>query len=112
MSKASEDALGELHGAVAVALTSIIKDGVAVLGGKGEDVEAVKIDAPASYFAAAIALLKNNNITADPSSNAALNGLKEQLAKSRQDRKGTINSKQQAADRLEQQLGGMTFHET
>lgn len=106
MSKASEQALGELHGAVAQALTGIIRDGVVL--GATEEGEPIKTAASASYFAAAISLLKNNNITADPETNKALNELRDQLAKSRQDRKGNLASKTDAAALLERQLGDMT----
>jgi hypothetical protein len=104
MTKASESQLNALHGALAEALTPIIRDGV-VVGGEGDNV--VKITAPASYFAAAIALLKNNNITADPEQNEALRTLRDRLAKERQDRKGRLGSNQEAAALLEKQLGGV-----
>jgi len=79
MSAATEDDLGKLHGAVARGLTDIVTDGETVVVGKGEDAKAVKIAASAAYYAAAITLLKNNNITAGKG-NAALNELKQALA--------------------------------
>lgn len=82
MSKATEDDLGALHGAVARALTEVITEGVAMTVKVGEDTETVKAPAPASYFAAAITLLKNNNITA-AKGNAELDQLKQALENKR-----------------------------
>lgn len=106
MSKASESDLGTLHGAVAVALTDVIQNGAVV--GSTDGGEPIKVTAPASYFAAAIALLKNNNITADPEKNAALSGLRQQLATQRQSKKGRLSGAtlDEARDRLERELGG------
>ena len=75
MSKASEAELSDLHGALARGLTDIIKDGVEVPTKEGS----VKVTAPAAYFGAAVALLKNNNITADPSKNEELDALTKAL---------------------------------
>jgi hypothetical protein len=105
MSKASEEALGELHGHLAVALTTVIKDGAQVLDREGE---VKSITAPASYFAAAIALLKNNNITADPTRNADLADLEKQLSEQRQSSKSKLLSNQAAFEEFERQLGDMT----
>lgn len=76
MAKASESALGTLHAAVAEALTDVIANGAVVTDKEGE---AVRITAPAAYLGAAIAFLKNNNITADAETNAGLSRLREQL---------------------------------
>jgi hypothetical protein len=80
MTKATEDDLSALHGAVAQALTSAISEGVKeVVRGKGETPdEIVEVPAPAAYFAAAITFLKNNNITA-ARGNAELDALKSAL---------------------------------
>jgi len=100
MSAASEEALGELHRQVAVTLTACVQ-GVITKDEEGE--EQVLPPSPA-YLAAAIAFLKNNNITANPSKNAALDGLAEQL---RQKRKQPINPKavQEAAKAFEDWQG-------
>jgi hypothetical protein len=76
MSKPTTEDLGELLGAV----TATLIEAVAV-----QDVETEKggvqrvLPAPA-FLAAAITLLKNNNITADVSRNESLAKLNEQLA--------------------------------
>lgn len=81
---ASESALGELHAAVAVGLTTVIKDGVPVADKEGD--VTVAPAAPA-YYAAAIAFLKNNSITASADENVALNNLAAALAAKRKDAK-------------------------
>jgi hypothetical protein len=80
MTKATEDDLSTLHGAVAQALTAAITDGVkVVVRGKGDTPDEVEeVPASASYFAAAITFLKNNNITA-ARGNAELDALKAAL---------------------------------
>lgn len=62
--KASQDALADLHGNVAAFLNAI------VLTGK----------ASPAFIGAAITFLKNNSITADPATNAALANLSATLA--------------------------------
>jgi hypothetical protein len=94
MSKASEDALGELHAAVANVLTDTLENGAVVMDNEGE---ARRITPPAAYIGAAIAFLKNNNITADPSSNEGLKNLEERL-KARRSRLTPEALKQAAAD--------------
>ena len=84
MSKATDEDLGTLHGAVAKALTTVITEGVKeVVRGRGEDADTV-VEAPASaaYFAAAITFLKNNNITA-AQGNTELDALKQALENKR-----------------------------
>lgn len=96
MSKASEDALGELHGEVARTLTEIVrvrKDGDSL------------IVPGAAHIAAAIAFLKNNNITADASSNAELDELNRTLKERRARGKGRLNLTE-AVETLERDLGG------
>jgi hypothetical protein len=76
MSKATDTQLGNLHAAVAEVLVETLRNG-AVVG--SEEGEPVRITAPAAYIGAAIAFLKNNNITADPSTNEGLKNLDDQL---------------------------------
>jgi len=71
--KASEDALGILHGVVSEYLT------LKLLSGK----------ATAAEVGAAITFLKNNNITASPSQNEALKRLSQTLQE-RRNRKGGL----------------------
>jgi hypothetical protein len=107
MSKASEDELGAMHGAIARGLTEIITDGAVI--GKDEDTgKVIRITPPASYFAAAIAFAKNNNITADPTTNTELVGLTEALAR-RTAAKQKLNRTafDEAAEQLDRDLGGM-----
>lgn len=94
MSKASEAELSELHGALARGLTDIIKDGVEVPTKEGS----ARVTAPAAYFGAAVALLKNNNITADPSKNEELDALTKALQARRQGKRNDLNAFQEAAD--------------
>ena len=72
---ASESVLGELHEQVAKALSEQVQ------GYQVETDEGVKEVKPSpALLGAAIAFLKNNNITADASDNAALRELGEALA--------------------------------
>lgn len=82
MTKATEDDLSALHGAIARGLTDIIDKGVPVVvrGDEGDTV--VKAPASAAYFAAGITMLKNNNITAGKG-NAELDALRLALEKKR-----------------------------
>lgn len=100
MSKATEEALAELHGAVATALTTIMAGTVMEGGGTA---------APsAAHIMASITFLKNNNITADATSNAALAGLADALAK-RKNAKGRLSKSvlDDVAEQLDRELGGM-----
>lgn len=90
MAKASEAALGELHGAIAEGLTDVIRNGT-VLDVK-EDGTEVRTTASPAFFAAGIAFLKNNNITADPNTNEGLKGLTDQLANKRKASKARLNA--------------------
>ena len=81
---ASEDALGELHATVAQVLTSAIQ---------GEEVSAATLSV-------AVTFLKNNNITADPSSNAELAELTAALAARRKDGKGKLKEMQMAEEQF------------
>jgi hypothetical protein len=104
MSAASDDELSRLHKVVAEKLTTILSDGVTVQSGEGT----AQITAGAAYFAATIAFLKNNNVTASKD-NEALKGLKDQLAARRAKAKGQIthNSIADAEKQLEKELGDM-----
>lgn len=97
MSKASENALGELHGAVAVALTETIRG--------ARDENGVFIPPSAAHLATAIAFLKNNNITADASSNQELDELTKTLKERRARGKNRLNLTE-AVETLERDLGG------
>lgn len=72
---ASDKDLGELHSAVAVALKNVITNGVPTENGTAP--------APPAYLGAAIAFLKNNNITADLTKNEDLQDLQNALNKRR-----------------------------
>lgn len=103
MSKASEAELSDLHGALARGLKDIITDGVEVPTKEGS----VKVTAPAAYFGAAVALLKNNNITADPSKNEELDALTKALQARRQGKRNDLNAFQEAAEAFaDQHFGG------
>jgi hypothetical protein len=106
MSKASEEALADLHGAVALGLTEVISKGQLVA--VKEDGEELRASAPAAYFMAAITMLKNNSVTVDPSDNEALSELHSQLSKKRSDRKQALSKEgiNAAAQILERDLGG------
>jgi hypothetical protein len=72
---ATEKVLGDLHKAVAMALTEQVAGlKVQELNAEGEPVEVLVRPSPA-VLSAAIAFLKNNNITADAEDNAALREL-------------------------------------
>lgn len=86
---ATENELGELHRVVTVGLTTIIRDGVLE---SYQGVATENIVRPAAYFAAAIALLKNNNITSSAEDNAALTGLAAALAAKRSAAKQGLKS--------------------
>jgi hypothetical protein len=102
MSKATEDALADLHGAVAVALTG------AVQGGVMED--GTRVTASAAHIMAAITFLKNNNITADASSNAELGALAKALAEKRTKGKQSLNPAvlREVAEELDRDFKGDT----
>lgn len=107
MSKATEAKLGDLHGAVTDLLTEVIRNGKTI--GTDESGEPIKATAPAAYVVAALALLKNNNITADPSTNEGLRTLQEQLAARRKTGKSSLGADalQEAMGQLDRDLGDM-----
>lgn len=104
--KATEDQLSELHRVVAEGLTSVISDGVTIA--VDEAGEPVKAAAPASYYAAALKMLADNNITADPATNAEIAGLTKALADRHNKRRGALSKEalDNAARVLERDLGG------
>ena len=101
MSKATEQELAALHGALARGLTDIVSNGAEVATKEG----AVRVTAPAAYFGAAVALLKNNNITADPTTDAGLKGLAEALQAKRNARKKGMVAFEDAAVAFGESLG-------
>jgi hypothetical protein len=107
MTKATEGTLGALHALVATALTARLNEPLR----KGDDLVPVPgtegMGCSSSDIQAAIAFLKNNNITADPETNSELADLNKALAARRKDRKQAMLSQQAAADDFEQRLGGM-----
>lgn len=98
---ATDEDLGGLHKAVAEGLTHIIQEGV-VLRVDEESGEVIKAPAPPAYFAASIAFLKNNNITARKGQNDALDGLADALAKKRAAGKESLKDKASRDVALEQ----------
>lgn len=90
MAKASETELSTLHGEIARKLTEVISDGVEV----GTKEGTVKVTAPAAYFMAGITMLKLNNITADPETNAELSDLSKALANRRKTAKDRMTSQE------------------
>ena len=90
--KAKEDALAVLHGVIAEYLTLKLMTGRAT----------------AAEVGAAITFLKNNSITADPATNAALADLRQKL-KDRRDRKGGLNNKamEEAEGHFSNLMGGL-----
>lgn len=107
MTKASEEELAGLHGAIARGLTEIVTEGTTI--GVAEDGQPIKAHASAAYFMAGISLLKNNNITADAGKNAELSALADALNKRRRDSKVGMTKRtyDEAAEQLERDLGGM-----
>lgn len=101
MSKASEEDLSKLHGAVARGLTDLITEGIEVPTKEGS----VRVTAPAAYFGVAVALLKNNNITADPVKNDELQDLNAKLQARRQSQKADLNFREAAEAFAERHLG-------
>lgn len=89
MSKATESDLSELHATVARGLTTQLA-----------------AEAPsAAIFGAAIAFLKNNNITADPTRNEDLLNLQEQLIQRRKDKKLSLTQLREAQGEFEKMVG-------
>lgn len=104
MTRATDDKLGELHGAVATVLTEALTAGVKVVG---KDGEVEQTTAPASYIVAAIQFLKNNNITA-AAGNDELDALDKALEARRARKNQSISPKamEEAADLMDRMVGG------
>jgi hypothetical protein len=104
MSKATEDDLATLHGAVARSLTEAVQCGSVEVAG-----EKMVVPPSAAHIMAAITFLKNNNITADATSNAELSDLAAELSRTRQASKGRMSKQtlSDVAEQLDRDLGGL-----
>lgn len=103
---ASDKKLGELHEAVADALSEQVKGYTKKeLGADGEPFE-VEVKASPALLSAAIAFLKNNNITADAEDNAALRELNNAL-QARRKKKIPQAALDEAADTFASRHGDM-----
>ena len=97
---ASDKTLGELHEQVAQALSE------QVVGYEEQTEEGTRTVRPSpALLGAAIAFLKNNNITADPEENAALRDLGDKL-KARRSKRIPQASLDAAADDFANRFGG------
>lgn len=102
---ASEKKLGDLHEAVADALSEQVKGYTKVeLTAEGERVE-TEVKASPALLSAAIAFLKNNNITADAEDNAALRELNSAL-QARRKKKIPQAALDDAAEAFSSRFGG------
>jgi hypothetical protein len=98
---ATDNALQELHAQIARSLTEAVKPIDVV----DEETGTVKTLPPsAAHLAAAITFLKNNNITASPTSNKALSDLSDALA-ARRKKKIAPAALQEAEEQLAFNLG-------
>ena len=105
---ASEQKLGALHEAVADALSEQVKGYTAIeLNAQGEQVER-EVKASPALLSAAIAFLKNNNITADAEDNEALRNLGQALA-ARRKKKIPQVALDEAAETFASRFGGSTL---
>ncbi len=86
---ATEDAMGVLHGTVAIALTQAVS---------GEA-------CTAAMLGAAITFLKNNNITASASKNAELDELNRSLAARRRKKAITPRQMEEASEQFSSLMG-------
>jgi hypothetical protein len=105
MSKATEAALAELHGEIAKTLILAVQP----QDHETDNGRVIKVAPSAAHIMAGITFLKNNNITADATSNAALSDLQAALSKTRQDAKGRMskNMLEEVAEKLDRELGGL-----
>lgn len=102
---ASEQKLGDLHEAVADALSEQVRGYTKVeLNAEGDQVE-TEVKASPALLSAAIAFLKNNNITADAEDNEALRNLGQALA-ARRKKKIPQAALDDAADQFASRFGG------
>lgn len=101
MSKASEEQLAELHGTIARTLNSACQEREITVEGRTE-----VLVPSAAHIMAAITFLKNNNITADASTNEDLMALNKSLAARRKKRTLSPSDIERAAEQLDRDLGG------
>ena len=106
---ASDKKLGALHEQVADALAEqVVGYDEPVISAEGEVVATKRVRASPALLGAAIAFLKNNNVTADPEDNLALRDLNEKL-KARRNKKLPQAELDAAADAFADRYGmGMT----
>ena len=102
MSKATEEALAELHSAVAKVLRTKMEDKVTVEDDDGENKEVFL--ATAQEIAVAVKFLNDNDITCDPSDSEDLSGIQRAL----QDRKKHSQAKSRSGslDPVEKAING------
>jgi hypothetical protein len=102
---ATEQELGDLHKHVANALSEQVQGVVVEEVGLDGEKSQRKLHPSPALLGAAIAFLKNNNITASASDNAALKELQEKLAQ-RRNRKITPEAFDEAAANYAMSVGG------
>lgn len=93
---ATDNALQELHAQIARSLTDAVKP----IETTDEHGNVAVIPPSAAHLAAAITFLKNNNITASPTSNKALSDLSDALA-ARRKKKIPAMALQEAEEQLQ-----------
>jgi len=105
---ASEQKLGKLHEQVATALTEQVAGYMKpVVNAEGEEVGEELVRPSPALLTAAISFLKNNNITADPTENAALSELNKKLAERRKGKLGQDDLDAAAIAYAEREFGRM-----
>ena len=105
MSKATEDALNALHGAVASTLASQMQ---APLFNEGQKIEGTEgLGCSAAVLSVAVAFLKNNNVTASPATNTGLADLAKQLTQKREEKRNSLRAGalEQAAEDFQSRHG-------
>ena len=102
---ANEKVLGTLHEAVAGALQEQVEGFTEVEVLPDGTEREKKVRPSPALLGAAIAFLKNNNITADPTGNAEMANLKEALAK-RRSKRSTAAELDAAAELFAQSVDG------
>lgn len=107
---ASEKTLGVLHEKVATALTEQVEGyEEPIINDEGDVVGQIKVRPSPALLNAAVAFLKNNNITADAAENESLRELNKQLAARRKDKKLPQAALDEAAMRYADMAGGNTI---
>jgi hypothetical protein len=103
MSKASEDKLGELHGAVAQVLKEVVTHQEAAVEydaeGNAECTGEMQYTASPAMMATAVKFLKDNSITCDVSQDENMNTLRDALAKKQ--KRSRLDAKDDVAASLE-----------